>query len=116
MSQNINAFLIDHEGYLYRCFNYVGDQSKSMGNIRNEIDYNQPAFTSLFNFDPFDDETCRNCSILPVCLGGCPARRSRSGVAHEQVCDTWKHNLKPMLEIIAMARQQQAQYATKEQS
>jgi uncharacterized protein len=114
MSQVVNSFLIDHEGYLYRCFNFVGDREKAMGNIRNQLDYNQPAFTNLFRFDPFEDETCRECNILPVCLGGCPARRERVATS-EQVCDTWKHNLEPMLEIIALARQQQAQNATKEQ-
>jgi uncharacterized protein len=116
MSQLTNSFLIDHEGRHYRCFNYVGDESKAAGNIKDAIDYNNPRFTDLFAFDPFEDEMCRNCNILPICMGGCPARRFEGKVNKEELCDSWKHNLKPMLETIALARQQQMQSATKEQS
>jgi len=114
MAQLINSFLIDPEGNLYRCYNAVGDVSKAMGNIKNRIDYNHPRFTELFSFDPFQDEECRDCHLLPVCMGGCPDRRLRIGQNRGEVCQTWKHNLQPMLEIIAASRQAKARPAPKE--
>jgi uncharacterized protein len=85
-----------------------------MGRIADDIDFSHPNFTDLFRFDPFDDSSCRECSLLPICLGGCPARRAE-GVEHtEQLCDSWKYNLRPMLEIVARARQRQMQSATQE--
>ena len=111
MAQLSSSFLVDHEGYIYRCFNYVGDQSKAMGNIKDKIDYNHPRFWDLFRFDPFEDDMCRECHLLPICLGGCPARRFEQRVKREDLCDSWKHNLQPMLEIIARSRQQQMQVA-----
>lgn len=125
MAQLTSSFLIDHEGRIYRCFNYVGDESKAMGNIKDKIDYSHPRFWDLFRFDPFEDDVCRECNLLPICLGGCPARRFEQRTRREDMCDSWKHNLEPMLEIIARQRQQQmqaaqaqvqAQAAAKEQS
>jgi uncharacterized protein len=114
MAQNISSFLIDPDGELYRCFNYAGDKSKSMGNIRDEINYRHSNFMHLFRFEPFSDDACVSCSLLPVCGGGCPSRRADRGLEKEKLCDSWKHNLRPMLEIIARSRQQQAPAAKKE--
>lgn len=116
VAQTVNGFVVDHEGNLYRCFNYIGDPEMSMGNIRNKLNYNDYNFTSLFKFDPFQNELCRDCNILPVCLGGCPARRMHRGVSAEEMCESWKHNLPEMLEIIALSRQQKVEAVLKEQS
>ena len=118
MAQTLNAFIVDPEGRLYRCYNHVGDHSKSMGNISEPIDYMHPNFMRLFQFNPFEDEQCSACNLLPICMGGCPARRVDRGLVGEQSCDSWKHNLQPMLEIIARAKQQERQrqaVQTKEQ-
>jgi uncharacterized protein len=115
MAQRISAFLIDPDGNLYRCFNYVGDPAMAMGNIRDAIDYSHVNFQRLFDFNPFEDESCKNCDILPICMGGCPAQRADRDLSHEQLCLGWRHNLSPMLEIIARSRQQKAKSAIKEQ-
>jgi uncharacterized protein len=116
MAQDVNAFVVDPEGKLYRCFNYVGDKDKSMGNIRFNIDYNHPNFTKLFNYNVFEDSMCRECPVLPVCMGGCPSRRADRGLDRSELCENWKHNLPEMLEIIALSRQQQAQASVKERT
>lgn len=116
LAQHINGFLVDPDGNLYRCWNHVGDPERSMGNIKNPIDHQHPNFTRLFYFDPFDDERCRDCDILPLCMGGCPAQRADRGLDGDRICQSWRHNLTPMLEIIARSRQQQAISTAKEQS
>jgi len=109
MSQVVNSFLVDPDGDIYKCFNHVGNKSTVMGNIAEEINYQNPNFMRLFKFQVFDDETCRSCKFLPICMGGCPSRRMDRGLVGEQLCDSWRHNLEPMLEIIALSRQQQKQ-------
>ncbi len=109
MAQVISSFLIDPDGDLYKCFNHVGDKDKIVGNIGAEINYQNPNFKHLFNFSPFQDETCSSCNFLPICMGGCPSRRADRGLTGEQLCDSWRHNLEPMLEIIALSRQQEMQ-------
>ncbi len=102
--QLVHSFLVDPDGDLYRCFNFAGDKSRSMGNLRNAIDYRHPEFERLFRFDPFEDDECRACGILPICMGGCPAKRLDRNLPRHQVCDSWKYNLQPMLELIARSR------------
>ncbi len=116
MAQNISSFLIDPDGYLYRCFNHVGEKDRSMGNIRDEINYQHPNFMRLFRFEPYGDNICSKCELLPICVGGCPSRRTDRELSNEKMCESWRHNLRPMLEIIARSRQQQAQAAKKEQT
>ena len=115
MAQNINSFLIDPDGYFYRCWNHVGDRSMSFGRLGLEVNYQHPNFLRLFAYSPFEDETCRSCELLPVCMGGCPARRTDRDLRSEEMCESWRHNLQPMLETIARSRQQRAQRAAKAQ-
>lgn len=104
MAQSINAFLIDPEGDIYRCLIFPGDKSKAIGNIRDEINYLHANFLAMFDFDPFTDRACRDCHLLPVCMGGCPSQRIYQGRSGEDMCDSRKYNLKDMLEIIARAK------------
>ena len=108
MAQISSAFVSDHEGFLYRCWNYVGDKTRAMGNIREPIDYQHPNFTRLFSFNPTAQAACTDCNLLPLCMGGCPARRADRNLPEEALCDSWKFNLRPMLEIIAASRYQPA--------
>ena len=107
--QSLNSFVVDPSGNLYRCLHYVGDESMSMGNVGSDPNYMHPNFTRLFDFDPFSEQSCTECNLLPVCLGGCPSRRMDRGITGVDQCESWKHNLCSMLEIIAASRQQQAQ-------
>ncbi|UCD93443.1 MAG: radical SAM protein [Candidatus Zixiibacteriota bacterium] len=116
VAQSSGGFVMDHEGNLYRCFNHVGDHDRSMGNIRDQLNYNHPNFTRLFRFDAFQDDLCRSCDILPICMGGCPSRRQDRGVTGGDMCESWRHNLPDMLEIIAQAKLQEMKSAVKEQS
>ena len=115
MAQRVNAMLIDPEGNLCRCFNYVGDPERVMGNISQPINYQDPNFTRLFNFDPTINDKCKSCNILPICFGGCPSQRVDRDLTEDQLCQGWRHNLIPMLEIIACSRQQRMKSTVKEQ-
>ena len=104
VAQCINSFVVDPDGELYRCFNYVGDKTRSIGNISQDPQYSHPEFTRLFKFDPFENDSCRDCDILPICMGGCPSRRDDRGLEAAKLCDSWRYNLEPMLDIIARNR------------
>ncbi len=116
MAQITNAFVVDPQGELYRCWNYVGDPARSMGNIKDPLDFQHPNFQRLFAVDPFEHELCRRCNLLPICMGGCPSRRMDLGLPEHHVCDSWKYNLEPMLEIIAAAKLREQPKTAKEPS
>ncbi len=92
----MNSFVIDPEGYLYKCWNEVGNISASVGNIGNGIydvtDYRNGIWLRR---NPFDDEKCSKCSLLPICMGGCP--HNDMVLKNEHVCDLIRYNIKDVM-------------------
>ena len=114
MAQLINAFVVDPDGDLYRCWNYVGNKTRVCGNIARDVDYKNAEYLRLFTFDPYANVKCRDCNILPLCQGGCPSRRVDREMTADQQCESWRFNLEPMLDLIARSRWQQMQNAKQE--
>ena len=50
---------------------------------------------SVFNqFNPFEDEECRTCEVLPICMGGCKAsNKVGENVDYESGCSTARFGL-----------------------
>jgi uncharacterized protein len=76
---------IDEEGRLYKCWENMHDPAFSFGTAEAWIP-EDPVRSALFPDQltrfinealPFDDEECRECVWLPVCMGGCPWFRMR---------------------------------------
>ena len=40
---------------------------------------NYGADIDYLSFDPTKHKSCKNCKILPLCMGGCPRHRMASG-------------------------------------
>ena len=61
--------------------------------------------SSLQSRDPFDDEECCECSLLPACMGGCPAMRET--LRHQGVkrCPPLRYSLRE--EVLALYLRQQ---------
>jgi len=114
MAQIINAHVVDPDGDLYRCFNYVGNKTRACGNVSRTPDHQHPEFLRLFTFDPFADAQCRDCQVLPLCMGACPSRRLDRNLNADQMCESWRYNLEPMLDLIARSRWQQMQTVNQE--
>lgn len=71
-SQHKNSYIIDPNGYLYKCVNYY-----SVGNSVGHVEKN--GFLLYDNnkvINPYIDEKCKLCEILPYCNGGCNYKRS----------------------------------------
>lgn len=86
------AYVIDPEGYMYKCWNDVGIKNKAVGNVCLE-EPDDKMYANNVNYimwSPFEYEECRNCDILPVCMGGCPHQGISNG---KPACEKWKYNL-----------------------
>lgn len=85
-----NSFIINADGALYACWEDIGNQSKSIGNIlKGDAPSNISRYLDFMTFDPTMDSKCSSCKILPLCMGGCPIRRIRGA----QTCSKYKWNL-----------------------
>lgn len=73
--RNPLGIVIGPEGELYKCWNDVAKPDKVYGNVDGGITNEKVLYDYLTKADPFDDDRCRACLLLPVCAGGCPYAR-----------------------------------------
>ena len=96
---NVNSFVIDPYGNLYKCWTDIGILSKSIGNIlkNKNLSVTNNLASDYFLWSPFDHKECLDCNILPFCVGGCPKLGLRS---KNPDCSHFKYNLKDVLEML----------------
>lgn len=92
---NLNSYVIDPEGKLYKCWDEIGRIESCVGNVFEGIRYNE-TFDFYMNYDILNGE-CEKCAFLPVCMGGCPYKRKILGVSQ---CFSLKYNVNDMLKRI----------------
>ncbi len=84
------AYVIDPEGNLYKCWNHIGEPDRTVGHV------SEPGAVDPDNqwnhFNPTDWAACRNCDLLPACMGRCPDQLEKEGP--DGACGRWKHCLK----------------------
>jgi len=65
-------YVINPDGTLTKCTHDVGKPERVIGDVFTTDPYSPKMGDSYFDkFNPFDDEECSNCEVLPICLGGC---------------------------------------------
>lgn len=71
MINRLNSFIIGPEGELYKCWSDVSNPDKVIGNIRSTVPINSSLYLRYMNDTLPFDEKCKNCTVFPVCGGGC---------------------------------------------
>lgn len=93
-----NSYVIDHNGYMYKCWNHIGNLEESFSNVKDFLSVNEEYlynYRSWLTRTPFDSDECASCKFLPVCMGGCPDY-VREGYENKN-CEQWKYNIKNVL-------------------
>lgn len=93
-----NSFVIDYDGNIYKCWNDVCDTNYKVGKVGNTIEFNDN-ITKWNKYNAIDDEKCRECSILPICAGGCP--RESVYFQKQNKCEDIKFIIKDLMEFYA---------------
>jgi uncharacterized protein len=98
-SHNINSFMVSPKGDMFKCGSFLRPEDR--------IGYLDPADPEKAHIDsvnmwrwvgsdPFEDEQCRECDVLPLCMGGCQAKRRQSG-EKDGHCIYYRYNLEKEL-------------------
>lgn len=66
------SIVVEADGTLQKCWNAVGDKSKSVGNILDINTVMNGNLIKWLGWNPLDNEKCVTCKELPLCYGGCP--------------------------------------------
>lgn len=95
-----NRFIIDIQGNLYRCAELFNPE-EAIGKISNEgeLTLNQNKSEQFVNKNPLNFPECRNCNILPICMGGCNLKRFQKNTSY---CDEFKYALPKFLEVLVL--------------
>lgn len=96
--------LVGPDGTLWPCWDVVGRKEESIGNIRTGCIHND-TFLKWCLWDPFEDEECLDCKVLPICMGGCPARRVPLNsdyftAVFEKKCSRWRWGMEEYLKLV----------------
>lgn len=67
----LNAYIIDPKGDIYKCWDEIGEKENCIGSIFTGYNGSQN-LTKWLNFNPFVIPKCKACKLLPICVGGCP--------------------------------------------
>lgn len=73
-ASKVNGLVIGPEGDVYKCWEVVTMNQYKIGNI-NDKDFDlEEAGKRWTSWSPMQEEACRNCNILPNCMGMCTYR------------------------------------------
>lgn len=94
---NRDDYVIDPNGFLYKCWVHIGKQTGRVGSIFSGIDTNM-FYEKFTNLRLMEDPKCKSCNVQPLCLGGCPLIKMNTG---NSKCVSLKFNISEQLQILA---------------
>lgn len=101
-AQVVSNYVISPKGDLYKCWEDISDESKTVGNVITGFnDKNNINYQFIVKTTGFENDTCKKCVFLYSCMGGCPRFRMNNNLAGKEinpVCAVIKHNPKKFLE------------------
>lgn len=95
-----NAFVVDPDGDIYKCWTEIGNKEASIGRIsdlrqkkqeNNESDRENREIRWL-TWEPFEYSDCLECKMLPICMGGCAHQAMFINKGRPE-CKEWKYGL-----------------------
>ena len=95
------SYIIDTAGAVYKCWN---DAGKPEADCAAALD--DPFAPQLFrwmSWDPFRQQHCRACNILPWCQGGCIAKPANEDCGH------WRYALRELLKLVIMSKEKRGE-------
>jgi uncharacterized protein len=100
IADKVDGSVVDPEGRIYKCWNdmtrpkEVVDHLKlipTLGMAKNRAKWDE--------WTPFKLPECRECKMLPVCLGGCLFEAMKTPNPTHGDCTHWKWNLKELIAL-----------------
>lgn len=103
--RNKSAIAFDPEGYVYKCWEVIGNKKYNVGKLDEKgqiINVNQTILNrQLYGADPLDDPKCKECNYLPICNGGCPIQRIENEFegGHNDNCTYYKNYIEDFIRM-----------------
>lgn len=92
----MNSFVVDVNGNLYKCWNQVGRVEEKCGDVFKGCDVKSQNFLKWVQWNPLKFTQCKECNLLPICMGGC-TEESPDKTVRKPACSSIKYNLDDIL-------------------
>lgn len=95
-------FTLDPTGKIFRCSVETVNDKDAVGYLDPEGRVkitNQARINPWLSWNPTEDPLCRDCEVLPLCMGGCRYRRAQQVIKNDSGCAAYKFNLKEILKL-----------------
>lgn len=95
VANRMNAFVIDPDGDLYKCWSEIGEKSARIGNMadfRKRVKKERMHEIRWLTWEPFEYADCVKCNVLPICMGSCGYRAMFVNKDRAD-CAEWKYSL-----------------------
>lgn len=100
-ANQMNSFVIDSDGDIFKCWSEIGEKSARIGNITDlphRKKEEQMHEIQWMTWEPFEYTKCLECKLLPICMGGCSYKTMF--VDNERPnCGEWKYSLEHYVRI-----------------
>lgn len=108
VATNVNGFVIGPNGGLWKCWSSIGKEEDRFGNVLESHGPNSH-FLEYMGETWEQDEECRSCKVLPICMGGCTdVRINRNrGMNDHKDCGVWRYNIHEKIQTYFQAVQSQ---------
>nr|HID59181.1 SPASM domain-containing protein [Desulfobacterales bacterium] len=112
-----NRVVITPKGDIHRCWRGIDNPRERSGNLFEPATINKNE-TKWLAWNPFERTKCRNCYVLPLCMGGCPYKsveiEGQPAVAESDRCYSVKYNVRELLKSQYRQYQMQKMATSKE--
>lgn len=102
-ANSMNYFVVDSKVNLYKCYHDFGQADEyGIGHIDEdgeEVVTNPYNLMKWLGWDPFEIDDCRECKVLPLCMGGCSHKIMNSGMQIERGCIKMRFTTDEMVEM-----------------
>ena len=103
------SITIEPNGNIQRCYNNIGVQNESVGNILYEKQTTREKINNdlWMGWSYLRFEECLNCEVLPLCMAGCPyysisKKNKAKYIESDYRCSPLKYNLDEILKILVL--------------
>lgn len=100
-ADNDASFVMDANGFMYKCWHDIGNSEKAFQHISNLSEHKPFPEKNYRDETILEQPPCSHCQYVPICMGGCPYYRAVNGTGDLpcRSCTEYKTNLRQKLAL-----------------